>query len=202
MKSLGFLLSIFLSSAVFAGPVPGVDGPFVSFQNGKLVVSLKMQEAVHATGFSFGATESKKSVISFQPNTEDGGMTLELQVDLEDMKSVDISEGEESKLSDGRSIPGIPGGALKNSKRTDWGPSYYDISTFHSPKSFGVAIPFHWNLGTTRDGHHWLAWKGKNIGMLSVVNAVGEKKAYGMIFLRYSALTGNAELMKRIQQSK
>ena len=202
MKLSGFLFTVFFSSAVLAGPVPGVEGPFVSFQNGKLVVSLKMQEAVHATGFSFGVTDAKKSVVSLQPNMEEGGMVLELQVDLEDMKTFDIGEGESSKLADGRNIPGIPEGALKNSKRTDWGASYYDISTFHSPKSFGVAVPLNWNLGTTRDGHHWLTWKGKNIGMLSVVNAVADKKAYGMIFLRYAALKGNAELMKRIQQSK
>ncbi len=202
MKSLGFLLTLFLSASVFAGPVPGVEGPYVSFQDGKLVVSLKMQEAVQVTGFSFGATDTKKSVVSLQPNTEDGGMTLELRADLEDLQSVDTGEGKASLLADGRSIPGIPGGALKNSTRTDWGVSYYDISTFHSQKSIGVAVPINWNLGTTRDGHHWLNWKGKNIGMLSVVNATAEKKAYAMIFLRYAALKGNAELMKRIHQSK
>lgn len=202
MKSLGFLFSLLLSSAVFAGPVPGVEGPFVSFQNGKMVVSLKMQEATHPTGFSFGATESKNSIVSFLPNSEDGGMTLEVRMDLQDLQGVDLSEGQASLLADGRSIPGIPGGALKNSKRNDWGPNFYDISTFHSAKSFGVSVPFNWNLGATRDGHHWLTWKGKNIGMFSVVNATADKKAYGMIFIRYAALMGNAEIMKRMSQSK
>jgi hypothetical protein len=202
MKLFGFFFCLFLSSTVFAGPVPGVEGPFVNFHNGKLIVSLKMQEAVHPTGFSFGATESKNSVITFRPNTEDGGMVLELQMDIEDLQAFDISEGEANLLADGRSIPGIPGGALKNSKRKDWGPSHYDISTFHSPKSFGVAVPFHWNMGATRDGHHWLTWKGKNIGMFSVVNATAEKKAYGMIFLRYAALKSNAEIMTRLSPGK
>lgn len=202
MKLFGFLLCLFLTSRVLAGPVPGVEGPFVNFQNGKLLVSLKMQEAAHPTGFSFGATDSKNSVITLQPDTEDGGMTLELRLDIDDLQNVDVGDGQANLLVDGRSIPGIPGGSLKDSKRIDWGNRYFDISTFHSRKSFGVAIPFHWNLGETKDGHHWLVWKGKNIGIFSVVNAVAEKKAYGIIFLRYAALQGNPEMMKKIQQSK
>ncbi len=202
MKLFGFLLCLFLTSRVLAGPVPGVEGPFVNFQNGKLLVTLKMQEAANPTGFSFSATDSKNSVITLQPDTENGGMTLELRLDIDDLQNVDVGDGQANLLVDGRSIPGIPGGSLKDSKRIDWGNRYFDISTFLSRKSFGIAIPFHWNLGEMKDGHHWLAWKGKNIGMFSVVNAVAEKKAYGIIFLRHAALRGNPEMMKKIQQSK
>ncbi len=201
MKSLGFLtliLSLF-SQSVFAGPIPGVEGPFVNFENGKIVVTLKMQEAVHPTGFSFAISEEKKSTVSYMPNIEDGGMIVELSLDIDELKNVETMEGENSTLADGRAIPGVPGGALKNSRRVDRG---NDFTTFHSPKSFGVAIPFQWNLGSTRDGHHWLNWKGKNIGMISVVNASQDKKAYGMIFLRYSALRGNSELMEKLNLSK
>jgi hypothetical protein len=201
MKSLGIftLFIALISHAALAGPIPGVDGPFVSVHNGKIVVTLKMQEAVHPTGFSFAVTEEKKSTVTYMPNVEEGGMMVELRLDLDDLKSMPIPEGESSTLADGRAIPGVPGGALKNSTRIDRGNGF---STFHSPKSFGVAIPFQWNLGSTRDGHHWLNWKGKNIGMISVVNASQDKKAFGMIFLRYSALRGNKELMNYLNRSK
>lgn len=198
MKLLSFLFLMSLSAAFAAGPIAGVDGPFVNVQDGKLVVTLKMQEAVQPNGMTFSITEEKKSVVNFMPNTEDGGMTLELKLDLDDLKNAETGDSE-SKLVDGRSIPGIPGGALKNSKRRDWP---HDISTFHSPKSFGIAVPFNWDLGSTKDGHHWLNWKGKNIGMISVVNAAQNKKAYGMIFIRFAAIKGHAELMKKIKASK
>lgn len=198
MKLLGFLTLMVFSQAFAAGPIPGVDGPFVSFNNGKIVVTLKMQEAVHPTGFSFAVNEARKSTVSYMPNVEEGGMMVELQLDMDDLNAMETSE-ESNRLADGRSIPGVPGGALRNSKRID---RENDFSTFHSPKSFGVSIPFQWNLGPARDGHHWLNWKGKNIGMISFVNASQEKKAYGMIFLRYSAIRGNAELMKRLNRSK
>lgn len=198
MKLLSFLFLITLSSAFAAGPISGVDGPFVNVQDGKLVVTLKMQEAIQPNGMTFSITEEKKSVVNFVPNTEDGGMTLELQLDLADLKSVETGDGE-SKLMDGRSIPGIPGGALKNSKRRDWP---QEISTFHSPKSFGIAVPFNWNLGSTKDGHHWLNWKGKNIGMISVVNATQDKKAFGMVFIRFAAIKKHAELMEKINNSR
>ncbi len=199
MKLLSYAVFLLITcSAIAAGPVPGVEGPFVNFQNGKLVVTMKLPHAEHPTGFSFGVTEAKKSVVSYLPNQEEGGMNLELLLDLDDLASVETSEGIDSKLLDGRDIPGVPGGALKNSSRKDWGPQYADISTYHSPKSFGISLPFNWSLGSTRDGHHWLNWKGKNIGMLSVVNIAGEKKAQGMIFLRYAALKGNPEIMKRL----
>lgn len=201
MKSSGLiaLILMFISQASVAGPISGVDGPFVNFHNGKIVVTLKMQEAVHPTGFSFAVTEEKKSTVSYMPNVEDGGMMVELQLDIDELKTLETTEGENSTLADGRAIPGVPGGALKNSRRVDRG---NEFTTFHSPKSFGVAFPFQWNLGSTKDGHHWLNWKGKNIGMISVVNATQDKKAFGMIFLRYSAIRGNAELMERLDRSK
>lgn len=194
MKLLSFLFLMSFTSAFAAGPIVGVEGPFVNVQNGMLVVTLKMQEAVQPNAMKFSVTDEKKSVVNFIPNTDDSGMTLEMKLDIEELKNAETSDAE-TKLIDGRAIPGIPGGALKNSKRRDWP---HDISTFHSPKSFGIAVPLNWNLGATKDGHHWLHWKGKNIGMISVVNATQEKKAFGMIFLRYSAITGNAELMKKI----
>lgn len=202
MKLLSYVLFLCLSlSAMAAGPIPGVEGPFVSFQNGKLLVSMKLPHAEHPTGFSFGVTEEKKSIVSFVPNADEGGMNLEMILDLDDLSSVETSEGQNSKLQDGRDIPGVPGGALKNSTRKDWGNRYADISTFHSPKSFGVSLPFSWSLGALKDSHHWLHWKGKNIGMISVVNVAGEKKAQGIIFLRYSALRGNPEIMKRLSKN-
>lgn len=198
-----FVLPLFIllmtPRAFAAGPITGVDGPFVNFQDGKLVVTLKLQDAAHPTGFSVGVTDEKKSIVSFMPNESEGGMVLELQLDIDELKAVETVEGVHTKLADGRDLPGVPGGSLKNSVRKD---HTQDISTFHSPKSFGVAVPFNWNLGNTRDGHHWLNWKGKNIGMLSVVNASGDKKAYGMIFLRYAALKSNKELMARLRASR
>lgn len=198
MKLLSLLVLMTFSSAFAAGPIAGVDGPFVNVRDGKLVVTLKLQEAIQPNGMTFSITEEKKSVVTFIPNSDDGGMTLELRLDLEDLGTAPTGDAE-TKLVDGRAIPGIPGGALKNSKRRDWP---HDVSTFHSPKSFGIAIPFGWNLGSTKDGHHWLHWKGKNIGMISVVNAAQDKKAYGMIFLRFAAIKGHKELMAKIQNSK
>ncbi len=198
MKILSLLFLMSFSSAFAAGPIAGVEGPFVNVQDGKLVVTLKMQEAVQPGGLTFSITEEKNSVVSFSTNSEEGGMTLELKLDLADLKNIETGDAE-TKLVDGRSIPGIPGGALKNSLRRDWP---QDISTFHSPKSFGIAVPFNWNLGSTKDGHHWLNWKGKNIGMISVVNATQDKKAYGMIFLRFAAIKGHAELMAKIRSTK
>jgi hypothetical protein len=195
MKFVGFLALLFITHAYAAGPIPGVEGPFVNFRHGKMIVTLKLQEAAHPTGFSFALSPEKKSTVSYLPNLDEGGMTVDIQLDLDEVKAMETAE-ESTTLRDGRMIPGIPGGALKNSRRIDHG---NEFSTFYSPKSFGVAIPFHWNLGSTRDGHHWLNWKGKNIGMISFVNADKDKKAYGMIFLRYSAIRKNAEIMKRLK---
>lgn len=197
MKFVGLLLFL-LAVPAFAGPITGLEGPFVSIADGKLILTLKMMEATTANGFSFDINEEKKSRVSFA-SSEEGGMTLEMKLDLDDLEAYDISNGEDNTLADGRAIPGVPGGALKSSRRVD---RTNDFTTFHSPKSFGIAVPFNWNLGSTRDGHHWLSWKGKNIGMISVVNASSEKKAYGMIFLRFTALRGNAELMNKLQASR
>ncbi|MFL5783461.1 MAG: hypothetical protein ACJ76H_02555 [Bacteriovoracaceae bacterium] len=194
MKFLSLLILLMAPCAFAAGPISGVEGPFVNVHDGKLVVTLKMLDATHPTGLSFGVTEEKKSIVDYRPNLEEGGMVLELQLDIDDLKSVDTSEGKETKLADGRNIPGVPGGQVKNSVRKD----HQDFSTFHSPKSFGIAFPM--AFSHTRDGHHWLNWKGKNIGMISVVNASADKKAYGMIFLRYSALKKNRELMARLKK--
>lgn len=198
MKLVGFLFALFVSQAWAAAPLSGVEGPFVSFQDGKLKMTLKLQDAVHSAPHSFTMTEEKKSSVKFAPNIEDGGMLLELQLNLDELRAMETGETD-LPLADGRPIPGVPGGSLKNALRLDRG---HDFSTFHSPKSFGVVFPFNLNPGSLRDGHHWLNWKGKNIGMLSVVSGSADKKGYGMIFLRYAALFGNAELMKEIKRTQ
>lgn len=190
------LLSLLTAQLAFAtAPIPGLEGPQVSVQKGKLVLTLRMPEASPTLLHSFHLTEEKGSTVTTRAMNE-GGSLLEMKLDIDELGAMGTSSGSHHTLPDGRAIPGVPGGAVKDSLIFDRGQGFV---TFHTAKSFGVALPLNWDLGTTGKSHHWLNWQGKNIGMLSFTPGSHGKKPYAFVFIRFAGVRGNAPLMKALR---
>jgi hypothetical protein len=194
-----FLLSLSVAKATI---IPGVEGPFLNFLDGKILVDIKLTQVELPAGIGFTIPKTEKSTFTISPNIE-GGSLVSFQVDIEDIKLVDIGIGVSNTLPDGRPIVGLAGGELKDSLRLDLDERFYNVSIFYHKTLSGVYIPFNFDLGPLfKTIAIPLKWKGKNVGLISVAQAEGSLKASGTVFLNLKAFKENKELQERLRLSK
>lgn len=204
MKNLFALLfcTFILTPSAFGQVIPGVMGPDVSFIDGKVMVEMRLLQVELDVGFDFFIPKTHNSSIGITPNSLEGGSLVRLLIDLEDLKKVNVGVGQGNTLPDGRPIPGIPGGELKDSLRLDLDERFYNVSIYYHKLLAGIHIPFHFNLGMFRTVAIPLKWKGKQVGSIAVVKAEGPNKASGTIFLRLNAFKQNKEIQQLLELSR
>lgn len=202
MSQLFVLFFLFSLSRAHAELIPGVQGPFINFLDGKILVDLKLTQVELSAGIGFIIPKTKKSTFAISPNLE-GGSLVSFQVDLEDIKAVNIGLGMSNALPDGRPIPGLAGGELKESLRLDLEEKFYNVSIYYHKTFAGVYIPFNFDMGPVfRNISYPLKWQGKQVGLIAVVQAQGALKASGTVFLNLKAFKSNKEIQKRLKLSK
>lgn len=180
--------------------INGVKGPMLNIVDGQILLTMKFLNVSVDAGIKAPIPETKHSFLEFSPNVEDGGMMLQLYIDADDLRSINIGVGDGNTLPDGRPVPGIPGGRLENSLRVDT--PWYDLSFFFHKKLFGVWMPF--GFETAGISGYWnMNFGGKNIGFLGIVgnDPVRDLKAGGVILLRLDNLL-NKEVQMLLEKSK
>lgn len=191
--------------------INGVKGPFFNVLDGKLSITMKF---LNLNGIDAGAKfplgivhgDLQDSAIEFAPNFEDGGMMLTVYADADDLANMNIGVGDANTLPDGRPVPGIPGGELKDSLRVDAqfpiSGKVWDMSFFFHKKFFGFWMPF--GFETAQISGYWNVWiKEKNVGFLGLVGneeSTG-RKAGGVLLLRLENLK-NQQFQRLIEKSK
>jgi hypothetical protein len=163
--------------------LPGVEGPSFNIVDGKFVVTVKFLR-LNIPGGAGGIPipRSRYSTVSVSPNVLDGGSMLELTIDPEDIKGVEVAD-DPNTLPDGRPLPGIPGGILP-SLRLDvekaWNTSFY-----YHPKLFGFFTPIKVKFDTVLDPSYRIVIHGIDIGLLGWVGPNSEGGGTGlMLFIR------------------
>jgi hypothetical protein len=202
--------AIFLSFALLlagscgpTGGVPrmnGVEGPLINVVNGQVLVTFKFLNLSPDFGIGGPVPETRNSTFQIMPNLEDGGMLFVLTLDPADLREINIGIGDPNTLPDGRPIPGIPGGTLKDSLRIDT--EFHDMSFYYSEKLFGLWIPF--GFDTAGISGYWnLVNNGANIGMFSLIGNDEARgyKAGGLLFLKREHLN-NSKLKSLLELSK
>lgn len=167
--------------------IEGVQGPFFNVVDGQVLMTMKFLNMQMDAGLKAPIPKTKHSFFEFSPNAEDGGMMLQMYMDVEDLKSISVGVGDGNYLPDGRPVPGIPGGRLENSLRIDT--KWHDISFFYHQKLFGIWIPV--GFETAGISGYWnIAIGGKRVGFLGLVgnDPVRDYKAGGVVLLNLDAL--------------
>jgi hypothetical protein len=179
--------------------IPGVKGPLFNVMDGKVMITVKLLNADLNFGAKAPIPKTKASYFEVSPNVEDGGTIVVFYMDVDDLKEVNIGLGDANTLPDGRPIPGIPGGEMRDSLRVDT--ELLDTSFYYNKKLFGFYIPLKWD--TRGFGGYWnVVIKGKNIGMLSAVASDDSGNNAGMlVFLKLDALK-DKQLQKLINLSE
>lgn len=180
--------------------INGVQGPIFNVVDGQVLMTFKLLNMQVDAGLKVPIPKTKHSFLEFSPNMIDGGMMLQVYMDVEDLKSISIGVGDGNYLPDGRPLPGVPGGKLENSLRIDT--EWHDISFYYHQKLFGLWIPV--GFETAGISGYWnINMKGKRVGFLGLVgnDEVHNYKAGAVVLLNLDSLKDN-QLQKLIQLSK
>jgi hypothetical protein len=180
--------------------INGVQGPIFNVLDGQVVLTFKFLNMQLEAGLKLPIPKTNNSFMELSPNIIDGGMMLQVFMDVEDLKEVSIGVGDGNLLPDGRPLPGIPGGKLENSMRIDT--NFYDVSFFYHQKIFGFWIPVgfetagisgYWNINVNQ----------KRIGLLGLVGDDPNRgyTAGGIVLLNLEALR-DKDLKKLIDLSR
>lgn len=167
--------------------INGVKGPFLNVVDGQVLMTFKFLNMQYDNGLKFPIPKTKRSFLEFSPNIIDGGMMMQVFLDVEDLKAISIGVGDGNYLPDGRPLPGIPGGKLENSLRIDT--EWQDISFYYHKQLFGLWVPVgfetagisgYWNINVNQ----------KRVGFLGLVgdDQTNGFKAGGVVLLNLDML--------------
>ncbi len=200
---LSFAIVLTPSCGQQGGGLPeinGVKGPLFNVVDGQILMTFKLLNMQVDAGLKVPIPKTKHSFLEFAPNVLDGGMLLQVYMDVEDLRSISIGVGDGNYLPDGRALPGVPGGKLENSIRIDT--QWHDISFYYHQKLFGLWIPV--GFETAGISGYWnISMKEKRVGFLGLVgnDEVRGYKAGAVVLLNLDALK-DKQLNKLINLSK
>ncbi len=180
--------------------INGVKGPLFNVVDGQILMTFKLLNMQVDAGLKVPIPKTKHSFLEFAPNAIDGGMMLQVYMDVEDLRSISIGVGDGNYLPDGRALPGVPGGKLENSIRIDT--QWHDISFYYHQKLFGLWIPV--GFETAGISGYWnINMKEKRVGFLGLVgnDEVRGYKAGAVVLLNLDALK-DKQLNRLINLSK
>lgn len=200
---LSFAIVLTPSCGQQGGGLPeinGVKGPLFNVVDGQILMTFKLLNMQVDAGLKVPIPKTQHSFLEFAPNVVDGGMLLQVYMDVEDLRSISIGVGDGNYLPDGRALPGVPGGKLENSLRIDT--QWHDISFYYHQKLFGLWIPV--GFETAGISGYWnINMKEKRVGFLGLVgdDQVRGYKAGAVVLLNLDALK-DKQLNRLINLSK
>jgi hypothetical protein len=167
--------------------IEGVKGPMLGVLDGQVLLTIKFLNVNLDAGLKVPIPKTRNSAMELAPNFIDGGMILQLYIDVEDLRNIDIGIGDGNTLPDGRAVPGIPGGRLENSLRIDT--PWKGISFYYHKQLFGLWMPFGFETAGISGYFNWNR-NGKRIGFLGLVgnDEVRGYKAGGILLLNLNNL--------------
>lgn len=184
-----------------APKIPGIDGPKLNIQNGKILLSVGLEKVDLQTGLTLPLPKLKRSSISLAPRLE-GGTLLQVAFDPKDIESDNFRIVDEQLLPDGRPFPFLVGGTLPALAVNV--PKIFDTTFYASNKLFGFFLPIKKmpiNLGMSI--HYRLKINGKSVGIVSLINPDNQGNGAGVVLLlTMDEIRRNKNFMKLLKYSK
>ena len=96
--------------------IPGVNGPKVNIQNGKILLTIELENVQIDGGMTLPIKKLKNSTVTvgpvFDPNTGLGGTMIRASFDIKDVESDNFRLVPSQFLPDGRPFPFLVDGSL------------------------------------------------------------------------------------------
>jgi len=202
-----FILLFGASSCLKQGEtpkIPGVDGPKLNIVDGKILLSVGLENVSLPGGISLPASlidkKLKNSSITVGPRFE-GGSLIQIAFDLKDVESDDFQVVPAQTLPDGREFPFIMGGELP--ALAFHIPKAFNMTFYASKRAFGFFLPVKLPNEFTLGGTVALKVNGKQFGVFTVMGNNADGEGSGLVLmLTLENIRNNPDVKSLIKFSK
>ena len=177
--------------------IEGVAGPFFNVMDGRVLVSMTLQNVEIIGGLRLPLGKLQNSSVEVTP-AQDGGTLFQVAVDIADIEGTNWNLVDPHALPDGRPLPGIVGGQLPAFAVTI--PQLADTTVYASQKVFGFFLPFKMNVQAIATFS--IVMNGKKFGNLSLVGTDANHTGSGLLTLINLSAAGKKELKRLLKISK
>lgn len=198
-----FLSLFMLTSCLNQGEtpkIPGIDGPKLNIIDGKILLSVGLENIDLPAGVTLPIPKLKHSSMTLSPRFE-GGSLIQVAFDLRDVESDEFKVVPSQTLPDGRPFPFLVGGELPALAFNI--PKAFDSTFYASNKAFGFFVPVKFPAGVNFNIPIRLKVNGKNFGIFSAIGNGPDGSGSGFILLlTLDNIRDNDEAQKLLKLSK
>lgn len=205
LTSLIFALAlIFCSSCLKQGEtpkIPGVDGPKINVVNGKLLLSVGLENVSLPVGLTLPLSNKLKgSEVTLSPRLE-GGSLIQVSLDTSSVNTDFFEVVPANVMPNGEPFPFITGGELFS--HAFHIPKAFDMTFYASKKVFGFFLPVKLGDNVTFDIPFRLKIGGKDVGIISAIGNNAEGTGSGiMVLLTLKDVQANEDIQTALKYSK
>lgn len=186
-------------------PIPGVQGPYVNIQDGKIILTMILEKVDTSVGFSTPLPKIDSSMVTIGPaingDGSQSGTLLRASFDLKELDSDKFKIVPAQKLPDGRDFPFLIDGTLPALAFNL--PTVKNTTFYASKKVFGLFLP----LTLPKELDFNLAYRikvnGKKYGLISLIapNEIDEGSGV-VVLLTLDDIRNNPSVLKLLNRSK
>ena len=212
MKLISYLLMammVFTSTACLnqeeGQTIPGVKGPKVNIQDGKILITVELTNVELDGGMTLPIPDMDYSTVTVSPAVnEDGsgsGTLIRVTFDLKDVESDKFKLVDPQALPDGRPFPFLINGTLP--ALAFQLPKIADSTFYASNKVFGFFIPIELPDNFNYSIHYRIKINGKNYGVVSLIHPDANGIGAGVVaLLTLDDIRNNPDAQKILRISK
>jgi hypothetical protein len=183
-----------------APKIPGVDGPKLNIMDGKILLSVGLENIDLQGGATLPLPKLDRSSVTLAPRLE-GGTLIQVALDPKDIESDEFRVVPHETLPDGRPFPFLVGGTLP--ALAIQVPKAFDTTFYASNKVFGFFLPIKLPDEFNVSIHYRLKINGKNVGIVSLIHPGAEGEGAGVILLlTMDEIRNNDDFKKLLKLSK
>jgi hypothetical protein len=180
--------------------IPGVDGPHVNIQDGKILLSVELVNIHLDAGITATIPKMKSSSFTVSP-AFDGGTLLRVAFDLKDVESDHFKVVPHETLPDGRAFPFLIDGTLPALAINV--PKAKDATFYVSKKVFGFFLPIKLPEDFNLSVHYRIKINGKSYGVVSLIHPDASGEGAGIVaLLTLDDLRSNPDVKRLLKISK
>ena len=185
--------------------IPGVNGPFVNIQDGKVLLSIELENIELQAGLTLPVPKLKNSSITLGPAMNDqgqlGGTLIRVAFDPRDLESEDFRVVPAQTLPDGRPFPFMIDGTLPALALHV--PKAKNTTFYLSEQLFGFFLPVKIPQDFNVDVHYRIKINGKNYGIVSLIHPNEWDESSGVVVvLTLDEIRNNPEAMQLLKLSR
>ena len=180
--------------------IPGVDGPMINIVDGKILLSVGLENIDLPAGATLPIPKLKSSTVTLAPRFE-GGSLIQVSFDLKDIENDEFRVVPSQTLPDGRPFPFLVGGELPALAMNI--PRAFDTTFYASNKAFGFFIPIKIPAEFQVNIPFRLVVNGKNYGIISAIGNGPDGHGSGLcVLLSLDNIRNNEEAKALLKLSE